>query len=162
MNNYLGVDNGISGGLTFLGSLGSVIASTAMPVQVTRKGSEINVMKVIEWVRGNHIMQGDTTVVIEEPGGAKSYKAATSMNASFHSLRALFELGEYKIVRITPNQWQKPFLKAGKGDTKKVAVQLAKSLWPLEKWLETPACRVPHLGMVDSALMAEWARRERL
>jgi len=162
MNNYLGVDNGVSGGLTFIGGLGHVIASTPMPVQVTRKGSEIDVLKIVEWIRGHHINKQDTTVIIEEPGGAKSYKAATSMSASFHALRALFELGEYKLIRVTPQQWQKPFLKAGKGDTKKVAIQKAKTLWPQEKWLETPRCTTPNLGMVDSALLAEWARQNKL
>lgn len=162
MSSYLGVDNGVSGGLTFLSELGPVIATTAMPVQVTRKGNEINVMKIIEWVRGNFIMAGETTVVIEEPGGSKSARAATSMAGSFHALRALFELGGYKVVRVTPNQWQKDLLKAKTGDTKKVAVQMARSLWPEEKWLETPKCRTPHLGMVDGALIAEYARRNKL
>lgn len=162
MIEYLAVDNGVSGGLTLIGELGSMVYTTAMPVQVTRKGNEINVLGIIQWIRECGITPKTVTVVIEEPGGSKSARAATSMAGSFHALRALFELGGYKVVRVTPNQWQKPFLKARKGDTKKVAVQMAKSLWPEEKWLETPKCRVPHLGMVDSALLAEWARREKL
>lgn len=157
---YVAIDNGTtSGGICYLSELGQIVAMTPMLHQTTRKGHEVDVRAVSCWIRNLNITPKNAVVVIEEPGGSKNYKAAVSMAGCFQSLRALFELAGYRVVRLTPNAWQKPFLKAGKGDTKKVALQMARSLWPEESFLATPRCKVAHEGMVDAACIAEHARR---
>lgn len=159
---YVGIDNGVSGALALIGSAGSLVGWIAMPVQKTRKGNEVDVRGVLQFLVRHNIHPENTIVVIEEPGGSKSAKAAASMAGSFHALRALFESRHYKLIRVTPQQWQKPMLKCGKGDTKPVALQMARSLWPDESWLETERCTKPHDGAVDGALLAEFARRNNL
>lgn len=167
---YIGIDNGISGGVAYLGPLGSLIAVTPMPVSVItrksrsskkgRKVSEINVNELAHWVREMNCRPSDTIVMIEEPCGSKSADALKSMSGSFHALRALFQLAGYTVERVDPRDWQKPLLNAKSGDTKPAAIKLAKHLWPDEKWLATPKCKTPHTGMVDGALIAEFARRK--
>lgn len=159
---YLAVDNGISGALALVGELGNLVEWLPMPIQKTRKGNEIEVLKIDEWLRDHNICARDTTVVIEEPGGSKSAKAAASMSGSFHALRALFSLRGFRWHRVTPQAWQKPLLKCPAGDTKAAALSMAKALWPQEKWLGTERCKVPHDGAIDAALIAEWARRNHL
>lgn len=159
----LAIDNGVtSGALCYMSELGPIISMVPMFHQKTRKGNEVDVRAVLCWVRNLNITPKDAVVVIEEPGGSKSYTAAVSMNGCFQALRALFELADYRVVRLTPNDWQKPFLRAGKGDTKKVAKQMARSLWPEESFLATPKCKTMHEGMVDAACIAEHARRNKL
>jgi len=34
----------------------------------------------------------------------------------------------------------------------------ARQLWPDETWLASPRCTKPHDGMIDAALIAEYAR----
>ncbi len=165
--NYLGVDNGVSGGIALVDAEGVLRFSCSMPIQKTRKGNEINVMELCRAIDQFHSQSrrwGDTniTVVIEEPGGSKSAKAATSMAGAFHATRALVEHMRFKLVRITPQQWQKPMLKCKTGDTKPVALQLASSLWPGADFKRTIACRTADMGIVDAALIAEWARRNNL
>lgn len=160
---YLGVDNGVSGGLALIGGdSGNLICWFPMPVQKTRKGNEVNIKYADDWLDEFSMNPDNTVVVIEEPGGSKSAKAATSMAGSFHALRALFTLRGFRMHRITPPQWQKPLLKCKTGDTKPAALTMARQLWPKEKWLETERCSKPHEGGVDAALIAEWARREKL
>jgi hypothetical protein len=160
--NYLGIDNGISGALALIGELGNLMMWIPMPIQKTRKGNEVDVCAVWAWLVENCIMPGNTIVIIEEPGGSKSAKAASSMAGAFHALRALFSIKDYKLLRTTPQAWQKGLLKCKAGDTKPVALTLARSLWRDEKWLTTPRCTKPHDGAIDGALIAEWARREKL
>jgi len=160
--NTLGIDNGISGALALVGELGNLVMWIPMPIQKTRKGNEVNVCAVWSWLVENNILPGNATVVIEEPGGSKSAKAASSMAGSFHALRSIFSIKDYKLVRTTPQAWQKSLLKCKAGDTKPVALTLAKSLWRAEKWLSTERCSKPHDGAIDAALIAEWARREKL
>lgn len=158
---YIGVDSGITGGIVLLKHDGSIIDWTDMPVQTTKKGSEINVLSVRGFLR--NASPDFFTFVLEEPGGAQSYKAAVSMAGSFHSLRALAVLMGYKFVRITPNDWQKPMLRCKEAkQTKPAALTMARQLWPKEDWLVTERCTKPHEGAIDAGLIAEWARREGL
>lgn len=164
---YIGIDNGISGGLAALSPTQGVgiICACAMPVQKTRKGNEINIVEVWHWLE-RELFAGRNadkiTVVIEEPGGSKSARAATSMAGSFHALRAMCELKGIRHIRITPQAWQKPMLNAPAGDTKPVALTLARALWPSMDWRATERSKTPHEGIIDAALIAEHARRQKL
>lgn len=155
----LGADNGLAGGLCIAsGSL--ILAKIPMPVKNAKKGREVDVLAVWDWlyetVQSHNLDK--LHAVVEEPGGAKSYKAAVSMAASFHALRSVFELKKIKLTRITPQQWQKKLLNAKKGDTKPAALRLATKIWPDENWLRNPRCTSPHDGMIDAALICHYAQ----
>jgi hypothetical protein len=158
--NYLAGDNGVSGALALISQLGQIVAYLEMPVQKTRKGKEVDVRKIRDWLHELNVSPANAVVVIEEPGGSKSAKAATSMAGSFHALRALFELKDFKLVRVTPQSWQKPMLHCAAKETKSVALQLARSLWPGERFLASERCKVAHDGIVDACLLGEHARRQ--
>ena len=160
MNNdlWIAVDNGLSGALC-VSSGQLIIAKSTMFTKAKKKGREIDVVAAWEWIREvvqPHQLQY-LLAIVEEPGGAKSYKAAISMSASFHALRAMFELQRIPFLRITPQKWQKQLLKAKSGDTKPAALKLAKTLWPDENWLASKRCLVPHDGLVDAALIGYFA-----
>ena len=162
----IGIDNGISGGLVALSDYdGSYIDGIPMPIQSARKGNEIDVMTVRAWLK--QISGEDSTkvasVTIEEPGGSKSAQACASMAGSFHALRTVLTLGRYRWHRVTPQAWQKVMLPCCKaGDTKKRALEYARRAWPEETFLASPRCKVPHDGMIDAALIAEYSRRMKL
>lgn len=154
----VGIDNGISGGLVALSTMGPIIAMLPMPIKAAKKGNEIDPVKVWEWMRE----LGDRdklTVVIEEPGGSKSASAAKSMAASFHTLRTICELKGLSYHRISPQRWQKQMLSCGAGETKLAAVKLAQHRWPDDSFLATKRSKVPHSGLVDAALIAEYWRK---
>ena len=158
---YVSVDNGVGGGLVALDADGNVRAKLVMPLHTVRGRSEVDVVAVADWLLVNGLTTDKTTVVIEEPGGSQSAKAASSMAGSFHALRATFALLRYKWLRITPQSWQKPMLRCKTGDTKPAAAALVVSLWPDEDWRASPRCKVMHSGLVDAAIIAEHARRMR-
>lgn len=166
---YLGVDNGLTGGVALVDEVGKIHFTAAMQTQQTRKGNEVDVVAMRDiislWLSDLDLKidsKADVVVVMEEPGGAKSFKAAVSMAASFHALRAMFELWPLRLERITPQKWQRDFLNAPKGQTKPVALQKAKSIWPSVDFRRNSDCRVPDAGIIDACLIAEWARREKL
>lgn len=164
---YVGVDSGISGGIAALSPTpgAGIICMRPMPIQKTRKGNEVDIVAVWQFLEdelGVTHNAGRITLILEEPGGSKSAVAATSMAGSFHVLRAMCELKHFRHHRITPQAWQKPMLNAKAGDTKPVALAKARSLWPNESWLATCKCRTPHTGLVDAALIAEYARTRNL
>lgn len=161
---YVGIDNGISGGICAISEHnGTIIDSCKMPIKRARAGDEVD-------VRAFHLWVSDTTggnlsnavYILEEPGGSKSAKAAKSMAGSFHSLRGFFETKMLRWERITPQSWQKVILPGCKaGETKKRALARASELWPEESFI-LKGCRVPHDGIIDAALIAEYGRRQGL
>ena len=161
----IGIDNGISGGLVAISDHdGRYIDGITMPSKLWKKQNEIAVLEVELWL---HSVSGGLgkilSVTVEEPGGSKSAQAASSMAGSFHAIRAIMDLYHIRWHRITPQTWQKEMLPNCKtGDTKPRALALAKELWPEESFLASPRCKVPHDGLIDAALIAEFSRRMKL
>ena len=162
---YVGIDNGISGAVTVLNQEGSVVTSFTLPSTRVRSHNELD-------VRGFHKMMHerklapDTVqcVVIEAPGGSQSAAAAAVMSGVFHALRAYLDLFQFRWERVTPQAWQKVLLGSNipAGTTKELALDTARRLWPAESFLATDRSKVPHSGIVDAALIAEYGRRIRL
>ena len=164
-NVIIGIDNGVSGALTAISSHnGAFIEAIPMPIQKARKGNEIDVIEVERWIKdvsaGFHNVH---CAILEEPGGSKSAKAATSMAGSFHALRTVLTLAGIRWHRITPQKWQREMMPGcNSGDTKPRALELAKRLWPDETFLATERSKVPNHNIVDAALLAEYARIKKL
>ena len=155
----IGIDNGITGALAALSPHSKIIALLPMPILRARKGNEIDIGAVSRWI-SNVDSPDKIVVVIEEPGGSKSAKAAASMSGSFHALRAVCVIKGLRWHRVTPQAWQRVMLPGCKaGDTKPRALAVARELWPYESFLASERCRVPHDGLIDAALIAEFARR---
>lgn len=148
---YTGIDNGLRGAMACIGPLGHLLWWEPMPV----KNGEVDVFGVWLIVLRRVECFTDCKILMEQPIGAKSYKAAVSMAASFHAVRGVLE-PHYDFSRITAFTWQKAILPGYKKgcDTKKLALQKARELWPDEKWLATPRSKVPHDGAVDAALIS--------
>lgn len=161
---YIGVDGGISGALVALSDVSGVspIAMISMPAEAKKRGNQVDILKVWEWLEPFSHGEG-LTVVVEKPNNAQTPSTAASMADSFGVIRALLALKRIRHVFISPQRWQKAMLpNCQTGQTKTYALTVAKQLWPNETFLATPRSKVPHPGIVDALLIGEFARRERL
>lgn len=158
---FIGIDNGISGGLVALGECGSYIEGIAMPCKKWRSRNEVDIRKIHLWlseVSGGNLSNAIYT--IEEPNNSRTPSTAYSVASSFHSFRGFFEAKFLSINRITPQSWQKSILgKVPKGDTKKYALTKAVEIWPEENFLASNKSRVPHTGITDAALIAYYGMK---
>jgi hypothetical protein len=164
---YLGIDNGLTGALVALSDVSSVapIRMDIMPVRKKAKGNEVNGELVLAFIESLHCdVRCDLTVILEIPGKhSPGAQALCSMWDSFGVLRAICEVKGIRHHRITPQQWQKVMLPGcEKGNTKPFALSVARRLWPSESWLATPRSSTPHSGLIDAALIAEYARTKQL
>lgn len=156
---YIGIDNGISGGLVALGQCGSYIDGITMPRHKYRSRNEVAVRRVHCWLTdvtcGN---LSNAVYTIEEPNNSRTPSTAYSVASSFHSLRGFFEAKFLPFNRITPQSWQKAILgKVPKGETKSYALRKAKELFPNESFLATPRSKTQHTGLIDAALIAHYS-----
>lgn len=156
---YIGIDNGLTGGLVALSDHpGPPIASMPMPTRGKSKGNEINAWTVWDFICTHR--DNDVTVILETPGKhSPGVQALCSMWDSYGAIRGVLESRGIRHHRITPQAWQKVMLPGcAKGDTKPAALARARQLWPAETWLASPRCSKPHDGMIDAALIAEFGR----
>jgi RNase H-fold protein (predicted Holliday junction resolvase) len=161
---FVGVDNGLDGGIAVVSEDRGLLLAIPMPTisdGKKRKADAHMVNAFLDSVNGS-------TVVVERPAGSKSVIAAVSMADTFARIETVLQLGGYRHQFVTAKAWQKefwtvpPMPKGQKFDTKAAALLAANRLWPNANWLASPRCRVPHDGMIDAALIAEYARRKRL
>lgn len=167
MKTYIGIDNGVSGGIVAIMQDGGLVTKFETPIKRGKNANEVDIYGVkrcFEIIyRAIELIGHDrklVVVVLEEPGGSKSAKAATSMAGSFHAFRGMFETLGIRWERITPARWQKQMLPGCKtGETKPRALARVSELWPGESWMASPRCKKASEGMVDAALIAEYGRR---
>lgn len=170
---YIGIDNGLSGALVALAAVPAApLAMAVMPSRGKDKGNEIDPRAMLSWLRGLYSLPeefapidlNEIAVVIETPGKfSKGVMAISSMWDSYGATRAVLECGGYRHHRITPAHWQKAMLPGcARGDTKNAARQRARQLWPDTPFLATDRSSKPHEGLIDAALIAEYARIKQL
>lgn len=154
---YVGIDNGLSGGIVAVQDQ-QIIGQTTMPTRGKTKGNEVDAHEVARFLsqwEPQHI-----TVILETPGKfAKGVQAISSMWDSYGATRAVLECGGYRHHRIPPQRWQKAMLpNCKKGDTKPAALARVRQLWPAMDWRATERSTKPHEGLIDAALIAEYGR----
>lgn len=133
-----------------------------MPLKAKAKGNEVAAEFVWDFL--DKWDRETITVILETPGKhAKGVLSLCSMWDSFGCIRGILESRGIRHHRIDSQIWQKAMLgKLAKGQTKPAAYARARQLWPDENWLATPRSKTPHDGLIDAALIAEYARRNQL
>lgn len=162
-NIYIGIDNGLTGGMVALSDHpGPIISSTIMPTRGKSKGNEIDAAWIANWLANWDVTR--ITVILETPGKfSAGTQALCSMWDSYGAIRGVLESRGIRHHRIPPQKWQKVMIpNCAKGDTKPAALAKARQLWPDETWLASARCSKPHDGIVDSALIGEYGRLMRL
>ena len=154
----VGIDNGLDGGVCAISAFsGDLIAYMEMPCKDRAGKREIDTLKVYRWIMN---LNTDSRILIEEPlKHAKTSQAMRSMAISFGKLLGMCEAHVLTVEPVEVLEWQRAMLgKVPKGQTKKVALKKAQEYEPEEKWLASPRCRVPHDGIVDAFLIAQYGR----
>jgi hypothetical protein len=162
---YVGIDNGLKGGIAILKD--GKLFLHVMPTMGDGKKNRVDVEKFDAIIMDHAGFTGnrDIFIVYERPVGSQSVTAAVSMQDSFARVESALILQCLRREPITPQKWQKMFWKkpkmpeGQKFDTKAAALKVARQLWPDQNWLASSRCRVPHDGLVDSALLSEYCRR---
>jgi len=159
----IGIDNGLTGALVALSDHpGPPIAMLPMPTRGKAKGNEVDADAVWHWLAQFDL--NALSVVLETPGKhSPGAQALCSMWDSYGAIRGVLESRAIRHHRITPQAWQKVMLVGcAKGDTKPAALARCRQLWPAETWFASQRCSKPHEGLIDAALIAEFARIKRL
>lgn len=170
---FIGIDNGLNGGIAVLNARGEIVATYVMPrgIGPRGKGVEASVVdaRLFSAIIGEYPEAKE--IAIERPAGAQDVNAVQSMADSFATCRTVIVCRGRKLHALTAHDWQRSFWpsppRAKKGepkppkfDTKAAALRAAAVIWPGRDFLATSRSKVAHDGIVDACLIAEHLRRK--
>jgi hypothetical protein len=166
MRKYIGIDLGKKGAYYILGEDGSELDRGPTPM----------ISKEIDWHAFNKILAPyemfNGMVVFEKIGIIQGSSKATafSMGGQLCAIQMCCIANDLIYTMVPPKKWQAEIFdgqtkiyKSGsktKIDTKAMALIAAKRLFPKVNLLMTEKSSVPHDGLVDALLIAEYARRK--
>ena len=162
---YIGIDLGMDGAIAFLSQ--SSLLTMPMPTIKKGKGRDLDLNELAQIMRSANVPT--TFVCIEDLGTHfKSADALRSMAMGFQTLKVMAHLFGIQHEFVRAIDWQRKFwtrpkmAKGQKFDTKAAALIASKRIFPSHDFRKSARCSVSHDGMVDAALIAEYARREGL
>lgn len=162
----LGVDCGLTGGLALLDLGGGIISLRPFPVRSNGRRKEVDLGELDRVILDAR--RAGYEVAVEDPGGhARSASGLRSMTRCFTAVETLCVARNLRHHVFDAKTWQRGFWarpkmpKGTKFDTKAAAFKAAGRLWPGERFLAGPRSTIPHDGLIDAALIAEYARRTR-
>ena len=150
---YIGIDNGLKGGIIVLDEKQKVIASHVMPVIGTTK-KEYDIQAITKILLSHNT---DVICMLEKAqpqfrdGGKQAFKTGYGYGVMQGLLTAL----NIPFQIIPPKKWQKiVFDGLNQTDTKLASALFCKRKWPLVGWKATQRCTTDHDGLTDAACIA--------
>jgi hypothetical protein len=165
---FIGVDVGKKGGVFVMDETRNVLDKFAIPLL---KGStDVDEKELFTRLENVKVLFPDyeINVVIEDVHSL--YGMSAKSNFSFGRIKGLKEAFmmalnyDYKLV--PPKNWQKQvwmaedmiYVNPKKKDTKATSLNAATRIFPEVDFRSSERAKIPHDGIVDAALMAEYAR----
>ena len=172
-NIFVGVDVGKNGGVFAMYDDGVVIVKEAIP---KLKGEDevdyVELLHIFRHITRASRRKAEAIVIIEDVHSL--YGMSAKSNFTFGHIKGVKEAMmvalDYDYRLIPPKKWQNlvwkdedvvyETTKAGKKkkDTKATSLKAAQRLFPAVDFTRSARAKKPHDGIVDAALMAEYAR----
>lgn len=147
---WLGIDPGKKGGIVGVDRLGQIAFMSPMPILEAMPS-------MLEGLKIRHVCLEHAQVF---PSDGKN--RAFNYGVHFGSIQGVLTSMRISFDLIKPRVWQKHMICSPRyQDTKKRALVSANKVFKKTKsfWLPTKRHKVPHDGIVDAALIAEFCRR---
>lgn len=176
---HIGLDYGLTGGIVVLKN-NKIIFKTVMPT-VENKSKEIDIPAI---ARVLYKYRNNSHTVVEKFGGFFGYskKVSVSINGQKKAIEAVLTVFKMSFTAFMPTTWQSAIFNgetlvtkkvkskveengktvvktSNKKDTKKMALLVARRLFPKEDFRKNSRCTTLHDGLLDAVLLAEYGRR---
>lgn len=160
---YVGIDPGVNGGLCLLNATGHIIECVRTPR--TKDGIDVNAMTdlIRDWMKKDLLtIYVENVHAIFGAGAKNTFNFGANLGIIFGVLGAL----GLQFHLVTPREWQKLLHVDENGeklidkDPKKRSLLASRRIFRDFGFLATDRSSVPHDGMIDAALIAEYGRQK--
>lgn len=158
---YVGIDNGLNGGIIALDDNQKIIGKWIMPTIKVGGKTEYNVRAVSEILSGLAADPPEVFVVLEKshvrPVSGK--RASFMTGFGYGLMQGILETLGLSYEIVSPQVWQKSMLGKTRKDSKGLSILFCQRKYPDTKWTATDKCIRPHDGLTDAGTMAVYAYR---
>lgn len=175
MKHYLGIDVGKNGGFVLIDEKGKLLDKRVNPIS----NGQIDFKGTWEIFRDYYFQYSNLVVIVEKLHAIFQVPPTTNfiLGTQYGMVIAYCNGFDLPYHLVSPIKWQKAmfestspiykkdqFTKKGKKklDTKAMAALSVKKLFPKADFRKSTRCTKVHDGIVDAALLAEYARRNNL
>jgi crossover junction endodeoxyribonuclease RuvC len=143
---FVGVDPGKKGGIAILRADGTFVSHQPMG----------EAYELAEYLRGKDIIRCYVEKCQAMP--SQGVSSMFTYGTGYGKILGVLETLQISYDLVQPQKWQRKMIPGTKrGETKKAALAKARQLFPRESFI-LDSCRVPHDGIVDAVLIAEYGR----
>ena len=156
---YVGIDNGLNGGIVAIDDNQDVIFNQIMPVI---KGSKTEYNEIGLSFMLEDLKKKDSVRVVLEKAHVRpvSGKRACFMNGvGYGIMRGVLASLRISYQIVSPKEWQKDVLKDTGNDTKLASIQYCLKRYPNQHWPATLKSSKSHDGKTDACCMAVYCYR---
>lgn len=160
MGLFLGIDNGLDGGIVVIDDSCEVVLKLPMPTIGTKgKGKrDYDLQAIVAAVRNLDIQHACLEYAQAMPG--QGVTSMFSIGKGYGVMLMLLASLSIPYTVVRPQAWQKAILAdVDRTDTKKASAVIAQRLAPMTDWRATARSKKPHDGMTDSFCIAVYAKR---
>lgn len=148
---YIGLDNGVNGGIVYLNKKLEIVSKHVMPViGTTRK--EYDLVKLAKLLN-----KKNAKVFLEkaQPRYKDGSKQAFKTGYGYGAIQGMLIAMQIPHILISPKQWQKKVFEGlSSTDTKQASLMFCQRTWPKEDWTPTQRSQKAHNGLTDAACIA--------
>ena len=162
MKLFIGVDGGLSGGISIINGDGVLLDCFVMPVIKNGKGREYDLKQISSIFEAYKIKFANMTVVLEKAhtmplnGGRANFTTGECfgmVKGVLSALRIPFEV-------IAARTWQKKIFQGQTvKDTKQSSILFCRNKFPDVDWRASDRCRKDHDGKTDATCLAVYGLR---
>lgn len=161
MKLFVGIDNGLNGGIAVINNTQSVMETWPMPIIMKGTKKEYDTKKIVQLFK-RFKTGGKMSVMLEKAHVRPiSGKKACFMNGYGYGLmQGILSSLEISYELVDPKVWQKEFFEGITTDTKKASISFCKKKFPHANMKATEKCKVDHDGIADALCMALYCYRK--
>jgi len=149
---FIGIDNGINGGIVVLDRRQSIIDKMVMPVLGKGK-KEYDIQLILSFL--NKYINSFVILEKAQPQFRDGRKQAFKTGYGYGVMQGVLTALKIPFQIEAPKTWQQFVFKGlNSDDTKIASILFCKRKWPREDWTSTQRSKKAHDGMTDAACMA--------
>jgi len=162
MKLFVGVDNGLNGGIVVIDENQKILHKWIMPVIKIKNKNEFDIQSIVYIFK--EIIEYDTlTFVCLEHAHVRPIsgkRACFTTGFCFGLIQGILEGLNISYEIVNPKVWQKDIFQGTVSDTKNASIVFCQRKWPDVDWTKSERSKKIHDGITDAACMALYCYRQ--
>lgn len=159
MGIYIGIDNGLNGGIVAINDSQEIIIKKVMPI-IKGDKNDFDVHEIVKiFEELFDVYDGQVFVMLEKAHvrPVQGIRAAFTTGFCFGIFQGVLESFGLSYEVVNPTVWMKTVFEGHNSEDKKISIQWCQRKWPKEDWRATERSSKIHDGLTDAAAISYYS-----